>query len=126
MPISLTFLEDGGVLLKGTGKVKGEEIIAANDKMYSDRESIASIKYQLCDFSELEKFEISNSEVETLANQDKRASQANPDMKIVIVADEDIVFGMSRMWEFESGFPESNSGVFRTMEEANLWLKKEL
>ena len=51
MPVSIEYLEDNGILIKGLGVVTGNDLIEANDTVYTSTEKIQHISYQLCDFT---------------------------------------------------------------------------
>ncbi len=60
MPIKVSYREDGGVDFDGQGLMTGEDVIEANNTIYASEEKIAQLKYQLCDYTKADKFEISN------------------------------------------------------------------
>ncbi|MBN1831846.1 MAG: hypothetical protein JW896_07015 [Deltaproteobacteria bacterium] len=126
MPLSIKYNEDGGIIVRGEGIVNGNDIKEINDIIYGSPESIEKIAYQLGDFTEVTDISISNSEIEELAIQDKKAAEINPNMFIALVGTKDLIFGLSRMWEafiYESPF---ETMVFRKMEDAQQWIKEKL
>ena len=98
MPLKITYIKNGGVLLKGEGVVSGSEIIQANESLYSSPEITQKIKYQLCDFTNVSSFLVSNEDILLLANQDETAAQVNPNMFIALVGAQDLIYGLIRMW----------------------------
>ena len=69
MPVELSFDGDGGVFGSCNGTATGQELIDANDIIYSD-EHIHQMAYQLWDFTGAERFNISNKKIHRIADQD--------------------------------------------------------
>ena len=71
-------------------------------------------------------FEVSNSEVEIIASQDKRASEHIPDGVLAVVAKKDLAFGISRMWEtiVQITGLKCETMVFRERQDAEVWLRE--
>jgi hypothetical protein len=121
MPVEVTRLEDGGLLIRGRGVVTGAELIEANTEIYSSPETTASVRYQLVDLSDVERGVADPAEIQQLAEQDQSAAALNPTMVIAIVGSGDVPYGLARMWEayVAERFP---TRVFRRREEAEAWL----
>ena len=124
MPLKCTFIENNGVLFHGTGLVTGEEMINHKNDLYEKSDNDNQIEFQLCDFSNVEKVEITAKEVAILAEQDKQGSLMNPNMLIAVVAGSDLMFGLGRMWQTLVDDSSFKAGVFRSLEEANSWIKQ--
>ena len=122
MPMTVTYIKNSGVLIKGEGVVTGSEIKEANDKIYDSRENIMKIKYQLCDFLEVSEFLVTHEDIVFHSEQDYKAANINPHMIIAIVASSDLIFGLSRMWEAYSYRSPFQSMVFRSIEDAEKWI----
>lgn len=123
MPLHITYLEDGGIILTGEGVITGSEIKAVNEKIYKSPEETRKITYQLCNFEEMTDVSVSNTELEDIAMQDQRAFKNHPEMLLALVVKEDFHFGMSRMWEAQASEAKFETMVFRNMEEAQQWIK---
>ena len=126
MSLSITYTEDGGIIVRGEGIVTGSDIKEINDIIYESPENIEKIAYQLGDFRDVTDVFISNSEIEELAIQDKKASEINPNMFIALVGTKDLIFGLSRMWEAFTHDSPFETMVFRKMEDAQQWIKEKL
>ena len=48
----------------------------------------------------------------------------NPNMLIAVVAGSDLMFGLGRMWQTLVDDSSFKAGVFRSLEEANSWIKQ--
>ncbi len=126
MPMSIDYIEDGGIISRGEGAVTGSEIIEANDIIYESPDKIKNIIYQICDLTNVSDFDISTSELEALSSQDKKASKINPKMFIAVVGEKDVIFGLARMWEAFSYSSPFETKVFRKMEDAQQWIREKL
>lgn len=126
MPMSLAYVGDGGVIARGEGVVTGRDLKKLNEIVYASPEDIKKISYQICDLTRVSELNISSSDVRELSMQDKQASQLNPNMLVALVAEKDVVFGFSRMWEALSDDSPYESKVFRRMEDAHQWIRERL
>ncbi len=129
MPINVEVLDDGlGVLFVGEGKVNGGDLIEANEKIYSSVERMKKYKYGIIDYSEITQFDVSASEIETIASQDMKASKYIPHGFVSIVAKQDLEFGISRMWEtiIENASLPWETSVFRDKKAAEKWVKQKV
>ena len=113
-------------ILTGMGLMTDEDVIEANNTIYASEEKIAQLKYQLCDYTKVDKFEISNFELRRIASQDEKAATLNPDMLVAIVSVQDLMFGLARMWEAYAGETPFETAVFREWEEAKAWIQARL
>ena len=126
MPIKLSYTKDGGILAVGSGILTGQEVKDVNAEVYKTPQMIKAIAYQLVDFSEVTKLEATASEVEDLARQDEEAARINPDMFIALVGKDDLIYGMSRMWEGLASSAPIETMVFRKLGDAKKWIKEKL
>ena len=126
MPVKLSYLGDGGILVVSRGDVKGSEIKEVNDAIYESPEKTRSILYQICDFRSAEIVDISQEEVRQLAMQDKIAFAINPAMRIAIVVKTDLGYGLSRMWETLAHQSRLETMVFKDLKEAKRWIRESL
>ena len=126
MTLSITYIEDGGIIVRGEGVLTGSEIKAVNDVIYDSPEKIEKILYQLVDFTDVSDISISNAEIKELAMQDIRAFKVNPNMFIALAAKEDLIYGLARMWEAFAYKPPFEVMVFKKMDDAQQWIKEKL
>ena len=99
MLTSIDYIEDGGIIIRVEGLISGNEIKKANDIIYESPDKIKKIKYQICDLTIASDFSASESDIRAISNQDKKASEINPNMLIAVVGEKDVIFGLARMWE---------------------------
>ncbi len=126
MPEEKKYLSDDyGVEIIGKGVVSGEELYNTANVVYSG-DTLLKQKYLLINFVHVENLDVSTEDIVKLANQDIAASKTNPNILIAIVGEQDVVFGLARMWEahvYESAF---ETMVFREREEAVAWINKKI
>ena len=127
MPIRVNDLDNGlGFIFIGEGLITGEDIIDSNKIIFSSIERMKKIKYGLIDYSDITQFNVSSSEIGTIASQDKKASKYIPDGVLAVTAKKDLVFGLTRMWEMiveNYGIPWETM-VFRSRPDAEAWIKE--
>lgn len=126
MPIKLSYTKDGGVLAVGSGVLTGQDVKDVNAEIYKTPETIKNISYQLVDFSGVTKLKATAAEVEDLARQDEEAARINPGMFIALVGKDDLIYGMSRMWEELASGALIETMVFRELEDAKKWIKERM
>jgi hypothetical protein len=122
--MELDYLPNRGILMKADGIVTFKDIKEINDEIYGTKEKILSISYRICDFTNIQGEPLSVDEVKTLAEQDKYAAEINPDMIIATVAESDVIFGLSRMWQSFTADSNAKTKVFRKMPDAQRWIAK--
>ena len=126
MPVEINDC-DGGlgnyILVRGVASAK-EYVDAFERHLEQDEEKFKNYLYSLCDYTEVKQFDLSSPMVQQLADMCLRAMEINPDAIVALVADQDLFFGLSRMFEalvFEEGW-ETN--VFRSKEKAVEWIRE--
>ncbi len=121
MPIDVKFEPDKSlVVATGRGVVTGEEILRATEEIHA----LPRYDCQLADFTGVERFEVSADDVERFAAQDRAAVVVNPNLRVAVAGNKDIVFGMARMWEAVVGDSSISTRVVRTLEEARRWMEE--
>lgn len=125
MPIRIHYLDDGfGFALRGRGIVSGKDILCAIAERFSSEEKIKRYRYGIADYTAVERFDVSNDEIERIVQEDLKAAGINPRIILALAASGDLVFSLSRMFitlADESGW---RIDVFRTAEEAATWIKR--
>ncbi len=121
MPYELSW-EPLGVVFRFSGVVSDEELIASNEEVYTSR-LFPAMKYQIVDFSMIEKLDVSSAVVRAVADSDRRAAKTNPDVKVAIITSEPFIRGMSNMYALVH---EARGGrwameLFEAEEDARAW-----
>ena len=76
MPYELSW-EPLGVVFRFSGVVSDDDLIASNGEVYTSR-LFPAMKYQIVDFSMIEKLDVSSAAVRAVADSDRRAAETNP------------------------------------------------
>jgi hypothetical protein len=127
MPFRAEYSPDGaGVLLMGTGLLTGDELIAVTISIGQVGERLSRVRYALVDFSGVVEFRATSQDLAKLADEDVALARRLPNLAIVIVASQPLVFGMSRMWEALAHQTGWRIMVVQTRDEAVDWLRREV
>lgn len=129
MPIKVKYLDNGiGFIFIGEGLITGDDIINSNKIIFSHRERMKKYKYGLVDYSNIAQFNVSSSEIEIIASQDKKASNYIPDGVLAVIAQKDLEFGVSRMWAMivENSGVQWETMVFRSRQDGEAWIKERI
>ena len=125
MPIRFKYTNDKGLVFKGEGVLTYDDLRRANGIIYANDEKIRSIAYQLVDLSAIDGLDLSNDELERIGQQDQRAFNVNPEMRIAVIGPKDLTFGLARVWEVfacELGAQRACE-IFRDEAAARAWLQ---
>lgn len=126
MPIEIKDLDNGlGNIIIGQGIVTEEELFDAfKQYLTQDQEKFSKYRYSLSDYTAAKKLEISTQKVRQIAECCVRSSIVNPKAIVAVVADQDFIYALARMWEILSDGVRWETMVFRNREEAEAWIKK--
>ena len=110
-----------GIHLELSGIITSGEILELNQSLFKN-ENFESWKYQLWHFVDLEDVVLSTNEVRCIAANDKVEFHRNRSMRIAIVSESRLMFGLSRMYEAFGGEGFWETRTFYKLEEAHKWL----
>ena len=126
MPIQIKYIDSGiGVEFIGSGVVTGEDIIAANKEIYSNK-NFSKQRYKIVDRTNCTEYKVSTVEIRIIAEQDKAAAKTNPNIIIALISTTDLQYGISRMYQAyvrDIGFLVE---VFRNRKSAEEWVDSQL
>ena len=111
-----------GAELCFTEFVSGQELFDAKAEFFA-REFDPAAAYVLCDFSEASKFDIPSSAVDRMVEQDRAETKRHPHLLEVVIAPQNLVYGLARMWQLKVNEIRPHTAVVRTRDEAVAWLK---
>lgn len=127
MAYSTEYTLDGlGVIHRGEGIVAGAEVIAAAAEHYRLEERARRLRYGVVDFTNVTELQITAAEAQAIAEEDRLTAALAPDVAVAVIAPQDHVFGMSRMWETFAEATGWSTRVFRGRAEALTWLRKQV
>jgi hypothetical protein len=81
-------------------------------------------RFSLCDYRGLTKIEVSTPSIQLIANLCRSAAAVNPDAVVALVAESDLSYGLSRMWEMLCEDIAWETCVFKRYEEAEAWIRE--
>ena len=128
MPIEIRDLDGGiGNIILGSGVLTGEEYKnAIKTHLSQDRVKFKKYRYCLSDYTEVAKVDVPSSDIELVARLCKEAAVVNPEAVVANVAEKDIAFGLSRMWEILIDETNWEVMVFRKRGDAEAWIKEKV
>ncbi len=126
MPIEMKDSDNGlGVIVTGRRIVSENEYVNSYKKHLSqDRNKYQ--KYSLNDWSTVTEVKVSSDAIAQIAELCKNAAKINPDVIVAHIANKDITFGLSRMWEMLSDETKWEVMVFRNREDAEAWIRQKV
>lgn len=126
MSVTLVNLDEGaGVVFVCEGDVAGQEIIQANRQILLHKEKLKRSRYCIIDYSKTTHYQVSSSEIEIIAEQDKEIATHIEAYLVAVVANRGVEFGFSRMWQsiIEANGLKWETMVFKERSEAENWIK---
>jgi len=122
MPVITRFTQDNvGVVLLSQGVVTGAELVNAVKGVYAAPE-FEQLKYWISDMSGRTEFLPSTEQVNGLIALDKVESLRNPEMVLILVAEQKLEYGLARMVQLGSDGKSYSTMVFSNRTEADKWL----
>jgi len=109
------------VLTEAWGSLTDADILAHKDRLLKDPAFRPSM-VQLSDVRRVEDLQVTRDGVAAMVQHDVTHAVHRGGHRLAIVISLDVVFGMARMYQIMSEQNDSTVGVFRTMEEAMVWL----
>ncbi|MCH7806715.1 MAG: hypothetical protein IH995_06175 [Proteobacteria bacterium] len=126
MPFKITKLNNGGVINEFEGIVTLEKNAEVDIKIFGeDPAQFKKISYVISDWSKSTKVTHTTEEIRELAKMTRQRLDFNPKLLFAIVVPRDLLYGLARMWHSYLG-EEHRTGLFRTREEAEIWIKEKL
>jgi hypothetical protein len=125
MPIQLEFLHEGlGVIYRCEETLGVQHFSVANEQLLAYPDRIRKLKYAVVDAASMEPTFFSPSEMDGIVLQDRQiASYAVPGLLVALVAEQNVVFALARMWEaFIEGIGWETK-IFPSITEAQDWVR---
>ncbi len=118
---------DGGIgnIIEGRGIVTDQEYIDFFKRhLTQDKDKFSKYRYSLIDYTAVTKVDVSNESIEFIADLCIEASTVNPDPIVAFLAKDDLVFGLTRMYEALVYETDWEIMVFRSKKETVEWIKE--
>jgi hypothetical protein len=128
MPIDIKVLHGGvGILYLCHGTVTGKDFIEANKRILSFNEQLHRAKYGIVDETAIDGIHMSESEMLTIAAQDKKmAGLVPPGAIVAVIAKGDLAVGLARIWESFIEHTGWETMIFGTRWKAESWIKEKV
>ncbi|MBT1070166.1 hypothetical protein [Pelotalea chapellei] len=107
-----------------SGVVTGKEILESHDLATHYLLNGEGVRYIIADYSAVERIETSAEMVRTIALKDKEISAQVPYIYAAVIASNDAVFGLIRMWQTYVEQAGLVVAIFRTRAEGEIWLNQ--
>jgi hypothetical protein len=111
-----------GVTVILSGVITSQEVYDANTEIIS-HPNFLSLRYQLCIFKDISDFQLSTQQIMLTAQRDIEAAKLNCNVKVAIVTDSTLIYGLGRMYDAFSDESSWQTELFWTIEEARHWLE---
>ena len=126
MPMRIEELDDGrGVQVVGSGDLGDREYYGAV-AAHLGAEDVGKYRYSFADFTAVDSAHVTSHSVQRVADLAVGAERVRSDIVIALVADHDLTFGLSRMWQMFAERTGWTIKVFRDRPEAEAWLRDEV
>ncbi len=128
MPVDHRVSHGGlGVVFACHGAVSRGEFVAVKAHYLAARETTAKLLFALIDLTRAGAFSLTTDDIRLLAELDSQLAEILPNgFLVALVADTDLEFGLSRMWEALAGGVGWETRSFRSGAEAGAWIAKRL
>ena len=111
----------GVVFTKATGVLTDDDLVGHKQNLLRDP-GFKPGMVELSDVRGVERLEVTPEGIRGFVTQDKADADRLRGFKLAIVASQDVVFGMARMYQMLTAENPLNVNVFRDMEKARVWL----
>ena len=108
-----------------SGVLRGQDLIARNDHLFNSK-SYEGVRWLIIDETAVTSLDLTGEQIRTIKRQDDRLALVLPEMVTAVVVPSDLGFGMTRMWEMLTERPGWSVRAFRSMAEAEAWLRAEV
>lgn len=116
-----TFWEERGIKWVFSGKLTNDDLLNCNKELYEDPRFL-DIEYELCDFTDVEDFPIDSKVIRIVGEMDMEQSKKNSNIKVAIISNETVMFGLTRMYEAAAFSSPWETQFFENEEDARAWI----
>ena len=124
MPIDIRFLHNGmGILYLCHGRISGKDFIDANSQLLESTDRLKNVRYGIVDETAIDDVQISESEMLTIAVQDKKIAAFAPQGAVVaVIAKDELALRLARMWQSFIAHTGWETMTFRIKWKAEGWI----
>jgi hypothetical protein len=121
MPYSINW-EPDGIIWTFQRILTNRDVIEANLAIYGDPR-FDDLRYQIVDLSGVERFDVSNEALQEAAAMDEAAALNNPNLVVAVVATGEEAMDVAETYEAAMGSSRWKVRIFRSMKEAEQWVR---
>jgi hypothetical protein len=125
MPIDIVDIHNGqGNYIIAYGILTEKELLdSLKAHLTQDEDKLKKYRFSFSDYTGIVGIdEISNQAVNTIASLCSRAAKINPEVVAPVIAEQDFVYGLARMWQGMMGENDWEVKVYKSKKEAIPWL----
>ena len=111
--------KSNGVIVWHSGVITDEMLLIANKELYA-HEYKEGLQFQLLELTDVQEFNVSSVTMAQLAEMDRKINKGKK-VFACVVAPDDLMFGLSRMWDIQAGGDDLDTMVVRTINDAIAW-----
>ena len=127
MPVHYEYIDNKqGVIITALGIVEGEEFINVIKELFSHKETIQNYKYGLVDYTQLDKFDISITQISELANIHIESSKLNPEIIVGFAIIKPVIHGLVRVWMAYATITGWRVNIKKTVPDIKRWIDSQL
>ncbi len=115
-----------GVVYKTSGLLTGQDLLDADQRLREELRVNPDIRYLLVDNSAVSEEQVETRSLMALADRIDDELASVVEGLVAIVAPNEVLFGLSRMWATLADRPDDTTNIARTLDEATAWLASEL
>ena len=127
MSVDFQHIDDKrGVLISAVGDVLGKDLVAAMKIIFSEEDTIKKYKFGICDFSRIEKFDISKNEIFSLSKIHVKASKVNSNIIVGFAINKPVVYGLVGIWMISATMTGWKVHIEYDLPSIKNWVEKNL
>lgn len=128
MPVIITELDDGlGNLIKGEGKVTGEEFFnALSEHASKPEEQLKKYIYSISDYTEITDSDVGIQYLYKAALIMDDVANINGNILIGIAASDPVAYNLAKLYSYVAKLTGWKFGVFRKRDDLDYWLNENL
>lgn len=124
MPITIKELDGGiGVLISGRGVIRDSEYVSVIEAHLCNKELLRKCRYNISDFSDVTEVLVGAEALERVVEMCKPIAADYPKAILAQIGQQDIIYGLQRMWQTYADDLPWEVETFRDRKSAEKWVK---